>query len=121
MPKCTIRRITSTAMPAYRIVPTDQKSTVSTPSRSANAGVAGRSPDRPTARDWEATDQMNQLPLVRARIGSPSRVISTCQGSTYPSTTQRAAPIPSSTTEAVPSPTSCIPTPRTLAAATTVK
>ena len=108
-------------MPTYRIVPTDQDSTVSSPSTAAKPGEAGSSPDSPTARDCEATDQMNQLPLVRARIGSPSRAISTCQGSTYPSTIQIAAPIPSSTAESSPRPTSWRPTASTLHAATTVK
>src|SRR5699024_4367900 len=121
MPKWTIRRITSTAIPTYRIVPTDQDSTVSSPSRAAKEGEDGSRPDRPTANDCEATDHPTQLPLVRARIGSPSRAISTCQGSTYPSTIQIAAPMPSSTAETVPYPSCCRPTANTLQAATIVK
>ena len=82
IPKCTILRITRTAIPAYRIVPTDQAITVSAPSRCAASPSGGRTPERPTASDWEATDHTNQLPSVRSRIRPPSRVISTCQGST---------------------------------------
>src|SRR5699024_11846495 len=72
------------AMPAYSATPTDQDSTVKIPTHLPSPGRKGCAFANPRATDWLATAQMNHEPLVRDKIGLPSRVINTCQGSTYP-------------------------------------
>ncbi len=64
---------------------------------------------------------MNQVPLVLARIGLPSRVMNTCQGSTYPNTNQSSAPKKNSGMATAISPCCMSRTARTSVPATTVK